>query len=35
MKNKIISIDNLSEIVKDSMTIMVSGFMGCGSHHNR
>ncbi|MBC6695740.1 CoA transferase subunit A [Terrisporobacter mayombei] len=33
MKNKIISIDNLSEIVKDSMTIMVSGFMGCGSPH--
>ena len=33
MKNKLINLDNLNEIVKDSMTIMVSGFMGCGSPH--
>lgn len=33
MKNKIINLDNLNELVKDSMTIMVSGFMGCGSPH--
>lgn len=33
MKNKMINLDNLNEIVKDSMTIMVSGFMGCGSPH--
>lgn len=33
MKNKIIDLDNLCYIVKDSMTIMVSGFMGCGSPH--
>lgn len=33
MKNKIIQIDDIKDIVKDSMTIMVSGFMGCGSPH--
>ncbi len=33
MKDKVIAIDELSNIVKDSMTIMVSGFMGCGSPH--
>lgn len=33
MKNKVINLENLNEIVKDSMTIMVSGFMGCGSPH--
>lgn len=33
MKNKVINLDNLNELVKDSMTIMVSGFMGCGSPH--
>lgn len=33
MKNKIININELENIVKDSMTIMVSGFMGCGSPH--
>lgn len=33
MKNKLIKLDNLKDIVKDEMTIMVSGFMGCGSPH--
>ncbi len=33
MKNKIIDINYLENIVKDSMIIMVSGFMGCGSPH--
>lgn len=33
MKNKLIKLENLNEIVKDSMTVMVSGFMGCGSPH--
>lgn len=33
MKNKVIKLENLNKIVKDSMTIMVSGFMGCGSPH--
>ncbi len=33
MKNKMINLENLNELVKDSMTIMVSGFMGCGSPH--
>lgn len=33
MKNKIICLSNLRDLVKDSMTIMVSGFMGCGSPH--
>lgn len=33
MKNKVINLDNLNELVKDSMTVMVSGFMGCGSPH--
>ena len=33
MKNKLVKLENLNEIVKDSMTVMVSGFMGCGSPH--
>lgn len=33
MKNKIINLDSIKYLVKDSMTIMVSGFMGCGSPH--
>lgn len=33
MKNKVIKIDKLQDIIKDSMTVMVSGFMGCGSPH--
>lgn len=33
MKNKLIELDNLKDLVKDDMTVMVSGFMGCGSPH--
>lgn len=33
MRDKIIGLENLGELVKDSMTIMVSGFMGCGTPH--
>ena len=33
MKNKLIQLDDLKYIVKDNMTVMVSGFMGCGSPH--
>ncbi|MGL4913989.1 MAG: CoA transferase subunit A [Romboutsia sp.] len=33
MREKVIELDNLKDIVKDNMTIMVSGFMGCGSPH--
>ncbi len=33
MKNKVIELDELSNIIKDGMTVMVSGFMGCGSPH--
>lgn len=33
MKNKIVELDILKDLVKDDMTIMVSGFMGCGSPH--
>ena len=33
MKNKVIEFKDLQSIVKDSMTVMVSGFMGCGSPH--
>ncbi|OON93496.1 MAG: branched-chain amino acid dehydrogenase [Candidatus Epulonipiscioides saccharophilum] len=30
---KIIELDELKNLIKDSMTIMVSGFMGCGTPH--
>ncbi|WP_010168090.1 3-oxoacid CoA-transferase subunit A [Candidatus Epulonipiscium viviparus] len=30
---KIIEIDELKNLVKDSMTVMVNGFMGCGTPH--
>ncbi len=33
MKNKLTTLDSLKDLVKDGMTIMVSGFMGCGSPH--
>ncbi|HSQ89837.1 3-oxoacid CoA-transferase subunit A [Romboutsia sp.] len=33
MSKKLINIDDISNHIKDGMTIMVSGFMGCGSPH--
>lgn len=33
MLNKLISMDKLQDLVKDEMTVMVSGFMGCGTPH--
>lgn len=33
MKNKVILLEEITDFVKDGMTIMVSGFMGCGSAH--
>lgn len=33
MKKKIISTEQVKDYIKDGMTIMVSGFMGCGSPH--
>lgn len=33
MKNKLIELDDLKSLVKDDMTVMISGFMGCGSPH--
>lgn len=33
MKDKLLALDKVSELIKDDMTIMVSGFMGCGSPH--
>jgi len=31
--NKVISIDEAIDYVKDGMTIMVGGFLGCGNPH--
>ena len=31
--NKIVSIDDAVSLVKDGMTIMVGGFLGCGTPH--
>ncbi|MFI3213432.1 MAG: CoA transferase subunit A [Eubacteriales bacterium] len=33
MKNKLATLDDLQDLIKDGMTIMVSGFMGCGNPH--
>ena len=33
MLNKLITVDKLQDLVKDEMTVMVSGFMGCGTPH--
>ncbi len=33
MKDKVIQLDDLGNLIKDGMTVMVSGFMGCGSPH--
>lgn len=33
MKEKLLELDKVSELIEDDMTIMVSGFMGCGSPH--
>ena len=33
MSNKLITINKLQDLVKDEMTVMVSGFMGCGTPH--
>ena len=34
MANKIINIKAAVDLIKDGMTIMVGGFLGCGSPHN-
>jgi butyryl-CoA:acetoacetate CoA-transferase alpha subunit (EC 2.8.3.9) len=31
--NKLVSIDEAVDMIKDGMTIMVGGFLGCGNPH--